>query len=238
MVSQTAQLTLDQDLKPGFERHGMTLEELRADMLIASVSKEHLPEAVQHIRDDLRGRFISSVGADTRTLHGSFEVTQLFALDTEKKFLLLSTRVSPEDPTIPSVTPLIPGAGWAEREVRDLIGVTPTGHPDLRRLVLPDDWPNDVYPLRKEFEVTERPQAVKENKVQLNSPPEGASVLPIGPFFPTLEEPVFINLFVHGEEIVGMDYRGFYGHRGIEKLADSELTYQQVPHLAERICGI
>jgi Ni,Fe-hydrogenase III large subunit len=60
----------------------------------------------------------------------------------------------------------------------------------------------------------------------------------LGPFFPTLEEPVFINLFVHGEEIVGMDYRGFYSHRGIEKLADSELTYHQVPHIAERICGI
>jgi hypothetical protein len=116
--------------------------------------------------------------------------------------------------------------------------VEPLGHPDLRRLVLPDDWPNNLYPLRKDFKVDERPPAEPQNKVRINIPPKDASVLPIGPFFPTLEEPVLINLYVHGEEIVGMDYRGFFGHRGVEKLGDSDLTYQQVPFLAERICGI
>ena len=120
----------------------------------------------------------------------------------------------------------------------DMIGVEPLGHPDPRRLVLPDDWPDNVHPLRKDFKVNERPPAAPQNKVRINIPPKDTSVLPIGPFFPTLEEPVFINLFVHGEEIVGMDYRGFYGHRGVEKLADAELTYQQVPYIAERICGI
>ena len=72
----------------------------------------------------------------------------------------------------------------------------------------------------------------------LNLPPKGSSMLPIGPFFPTLEEPTFLNLFVDGEKIVGMDYRGFFNHRGVEKLADAVLTYNQVPFLAERICGI
>jgi hypothetical protein len=146
--------------------------------------------------------------------------------------------VGEDDPSIPSITEMIPGAGWAEREVFDLIGIAAEGHPDPRRLVLPDDWPEGLHPLRKDFHFDERPGPAPENRVKLKAPPKGATVLPLGPFFPTLEEPVFINLFVHGEEIVGMDYRGFYGHRGIEKLADAELTYQQVPHIAERICGI
>jgi len=64
------------------------------------------------------------------------------------------------------------------------------------------------------------------------------TVIPIGPFYPSLEEPAYFRLIVDGEEIVDFDYRGFYVHRGIEKLAESALNYQQIPFLAERICGI
>jgi Ni,Fe-hydrogenase III large subunit len=53
-----------------------------------------------------------------------------------------------------------------------------------------------------------------------------------------LKEPAYFRLFVEGEQVVGCDYRGFYVHRGIEKLGDSVLTYNQIPFLAERICGI
>lgn len=226
------------DVMLDLQKGDIRLEEAREDMLIASVPSKDLIEAVQHIKDDLGGRFITSVGADMRAQNGCYRVSQLFGLDADKTFLVLFSDIDPADSTIPSIANLIPGAGWAEREVRDLIGVAPTDHPDLRRLVLPDDWPDDLYPLRKDFKVDARPPAAPENKVRINIPPQDASVVPIGPFFPTLEEPVFINLFVHGEEIVGMDYRGFYGHRGVEKLADSDLTYQQVPYIAERICGI
>jgi Ni,Fe-hydrogenase III component G len=207
-------------------------------MIIASATVQDFVPAVSFIHDRLGGRFITSAGADTRPLTGMYQVTQLFALDTDRAFLVLNVEIDPAQASIPSVADIIPGVGWAEREVRDMIGVEPLGHPDPRRLVLPDDWPDGVHPLRKDFKVDERPPATPENKVRINIPPKDASVLPIGPFFPTLEEPVFINLFVHGEEIVGMDYRGFYGHRGVEKLADAELTYQQVPYIAERICGI
>jgi len=46
---------------------------------------------------------------------------------------------------------LVPGAILYEREVHDLLGVVFDGHPDLSRLILPEDWPEDVYPLRKEY---------------------------------------------------------------------------------------
>ena len=60
----------------------------------------------------------------------------------------------------------------------------------------------------------------------------------MGPFYPVLEEPAHWRLFVEGETIVGCDYRGFYNHRAIEKLGDSVMTYDKLPFLAERICGI
>ena len=55
-----------------------------------------------------------------------------------------------ESPQITSITPMIPGAEWIEREVHDLLGIVFEGHPNLRRLILADDWPQGVYPLRKE----------------------------------------------------------------------------------------
>lgn len=233
-----AKTTISHELLERLRTPYMQVDEVREDMVIASASPRDLVSAVHFIHDMLGGRFITSAGSDTRPLTGMYQVTQLFSLDLEKTFLVLNTEVDPAQASIPSVADIIPGVGWAEREVRDMIGVEPAGHPDPRRLVLPDDWPDNVHPLRKDFKVDERPPAAPENKVRINLPPKDASVFPIGPFFPTLEEPVFINLYVHGEDIVGMDYRGFYGHRGVEKLADADLTYQQVPYIAERICGI
>ncbi len=215
----------------------INVERMDGDTLVVNVDGAYLVEAVRYLRDQMNARFMYSVGADAREQSGCFAVNQIFSLDDNKVFIVLRTDVDPADANIPSITSLVPAANWHEREVRDLIGIRPLGHPDPRRLVLPDDFPEDVYPLRRDFHYDEHPP-IENHKVELKTPPVGASLFPIGPFYPTLEEPVFINLFVEGEHIVGMDYRGFYAHRGIEKLGDSKLTYQQVPQIAERICGI
>lgn len=204
----------------------------------ATVESQHLTPVVQYLHEELDARFITSASMDKRELTGCYEVANIFALDNQKTFLVLHTEVEPADPYIASITPLVPGANWAEREARDMVGVHPIGHPDPRRLVLPDDWPEGVHPLRKDFRYNERPMLVPGARPEMKPPVKGSTLLPIGPFFPTLEEPAFINLFVDGEQIQGMDYRGFFNHRGVEKLADSALTYNQVPFLAERICGI
>jgi len=53
-------------------------------------------------------------------------------------------------PEIESIAPFLPGAEWIEREMHDLLGIEFANHPDMRRLILADDWPEGVYPLRKE----------------------------------------------------------------------------------------
>jgi len=55
-----------------------------------------------------------------------------------------------EDPAIESITPFLPGAEWIEREVHDVFGIDFKNHPNLTRLILADDWPEGVYPERKD----------------------------------------------------------------------------------------
>ena len=64
--------------------------------------------------------------------------------------MFLKAEVSREDPRVPSFCDLWPAANWQEREVYDLFGIVFEGHPDLRRILLPDDWVG--HPLRKDYE--------------------------------------------------------------------------------------
>jgi Ni,Fe-hydrogenase III large subunit/Ni,Fe-hydrogenase III component G len=183
-------------------------------------------------------RFLITVGIDERPLGRGYAIIHLFSLDAAHLFIALYNTVDPAVARIPSITPAIPAANWAEREFQDVIGVEPEGHPDPRRMVLPDDWPTDSYPLRRDVRYDFRPPPADGMRPPFADPPAGASVIPMGPFFPVLEEPAHWRLFVEGETIVGCDYRGFYNHRAIEKLGDSVMTYDKIPFLAERICGI
>jgi|GEM_PF-98357 NADH-quinone oxidoreductase subunit C len=81
------------------------------------------------------------------------ELELLYHLDRNGRLLSLSVKVPEEKPTIPTITDLIPGATLYEREVHDLLGIVFEGHPNLSRLVLPEDWPEGLYPLRKKYSV-------------------------------------------------------------------------------------
>ena len=209
-----------------------------ADTLRFVIEKTAMRAVVLALVDKLQARFLISVGTDKRPVTGDFSILHLFSLDREHLYVLLESPVSEKDPRIESITEVIPGANWAEREFRDAIGVHPDGHPDPRRLLLADDWPEGVFPLRKDFPYNYQPPRAENVRPQMREPPAGASVMPIGPFFPVLEEPAYWRMFVEGETVVGCDTRLFYNHRGIEKLGDSVLTYNEIPYLAERICGI
>jgi len=73
----------------------------------------------------------------------------------------MSTTLGRENPTVESLTPLWPGAGFAEREVYDMFGIVFAGHPDLTRILMPDDW--EGHPLRKDFGVGSVPVQFKES---------------------------------------------------------------------------
>ncbi|MGD0100293.1 MAG: NADH-quinone oxidoreductase subunit C [Acidobacteriota bacterium] len=209
--------------------------------LFLTVDRENIQDVADYIFNTAKARLILSAATDKSPINNTYEVTYVFSLDRDNLIVALKEVVPPSDPRVPSLTNIIPGADWHEREMRDLMGIVPEGHPDPRRLVVSDDWPEDVFPLRKDVPYNFRPPRVTVVKPPMRDPKEHekqATILNIGPFFPTLEEPAYFRLYVEGEQIVGSDYRGFFAHRGIEKLTETVLEYNQVPFIAERICGI
>jgi len=153
---------------------------------------------------------------------------------------------------IDSVGQDLPAADWIEREMHDLLGAEFRGHPDMRRLILADNWPDGAYPLRRDFHVPKvdasgkretqewagapdkkRPPEPPKHK----TPPPGTMLINVGPFHPLQEEAEFFQLYCEGETVVDIDMRTSYNHRGIEELA-TRMTWDQVPFLVERVCGI
>ena len=78
-----------------------------------------------------------------------FEVVANYLSHTRNRRIRVICQLPEADPTVPSLTPVYPGANFPERETYDLFGITFDGHPDLTRILMPDDW--EGHPLRKDF---------------------------------------------------------------------------------------
>jgi Ni,Fe-hydrogenase III component G len=83
---------------------------------------------------------------------------------TGEKVVVLQVRIDHEKPEVPTLADIVPGAIVYERELKDLFGINPVGHPDIRRQALPEDWPEGVYPLRKDVQFHKEDSAAKETK--------------------------------------------------------------------------
>jgi formate hydrogenlyase subunit 5 len=153
----------------------------------------------------------------------------------------IRTQVPKKNPKIRTITDILPGANFHEREVADLFGVTFRDHPDPARLVLPDDWPRDLFPLRKDADMKDIEKrmehtAALEDSTQASNE-GGLTTVIVGPQHPALIEPEKFSLKVDGEIVKEVKPRIGYVHRGIEKAAE-KLTYLKDIYLVERICGI
>jgi formate hydrogenlyase subunit 5 len=155
---------------------------------------------------------------------------------TSNAFITLKAEVPKEKPKIQTIIDIIPGATFHEMEVRDLLGVIFEGNPLSGHFVLPENWPDGVYPLRKDFKAKD----VVLNPQKEEAPPKNEErivKIVIGPQHPALLEPEKFSVTVDGEKVIKVEPRIGYVHRGIEKASESK-TFQQDVYLCERVCGI
>lgn len=121
------------------------------DQITVTIKVNYLPEVVEFLYYQQGGWLSVLFGNDERQLCGSYAVYYVMSMEQgEKCWITVRVEVDPNKPEYPSVTPRVPAAVWGEREVRDMYGLMPVGLPDERRTVLPDDWPDELYPLRKD----------------------------------------------------------------------------------------
>ncbi|WP_305408534.1 hydrogenase large subunit [Photobacterium leiognathi] len=219
-------------------------EEWQTDNQVTiTVKMTSLVEVMKWLYYDQGGWLTVTFGNDERSLNGHFAVYHALSMEGEvKSWVTVKVLVDANSQEFISITSTIPAAVWGEREVRDMYGLRPVGLPDERRLVLPDDWPEDLHPLRKDaMDYRQRPQPTTETETyqfdnQLGD--DSNRIVPVGPLHITSDEPGHFRLFVDGEDIVDADYRMFYVHRGMEKLAETRMGYHEVAQLTDRVCGI
>ena len=225
------------------------------DQITVLVDRNDLPLAVKTLYYDIGGFISTMIPNDERQINGCYALYYAISMEgskmteaddfaaEDKCFITVKTLIPGSDPTFPSVTPLVPACVWYEREAYDMFGLVAEGLPDKRRLVLSDDWPDGLHPLRKDaMDYRYRPDPVDhrdEPDAEFLFPTGDAVVdVPLGPLHVTSDEPGHFRLFCDGDEIIDADYRLFYQHRGMEKLAENRMNYDQMGYLAERVCGI
>ncbi len=144
------------DLKALAERFGDAVVgtvEFRGEKTLI-VKPEALVEICRSLRDDpvLKFNFLSDIAAvDHLPREPRFEVSYHLLSIPEGHRLRVKVQLPSQDPRVPSVTSVWSGANWLEREVYDLMGIIFEGHPDLRRIMMPEDW--EGHPHRRDYPV-------------------------------------------------------------------------------------
>lgn len=125
--------------------------------MFVTVAPENLIEAMGFFKNEIGLFHLSTItGRDTGD-----KLEALYHLAMEGMELTVRSQTERHQPKLPTVTSVYPGAVFYEREVHDLVGIDIEGHPDLRPLVLPEDWPQGVYPLRKDWKYNREKGAIE-----------------------------------------------------------------------------
>lgn len=151
--------TVIDSIKTNFPNTVQDIKTFRGETTLL-VKKEKIQEICRHLKTNFDFKFIADITAvdylERKTLR--FEVVYYlhrFGPEFDENIRIrLKVEVSEDDSKVDSVTPVWSGANWLEREVYDMFGIEFVGHPDLRRILMPEDY--EAFPLRRDFDVRNR----------------------------------------------------------------------------------
>jgi Ni,Fe-hydrogenase III component G len=116
--------------------------------IYVEIKPEAIVQVANYIFKDLGARFNIASGLDLRK---HMEILYHFTIEEINLVISLRVKLDKSSLEIDSLSPHFEAANWIEREMHELLGINFKGHPDLRRLLLSDEWPKDVYPLRRDY---------------------------------------------------------------------------------------
>jgi Ni,Fe-hydrogenase III large subunit/Ni,Fe-hydrogenase III component G len=224
------------DLQKRFHNRIDAVHSARPNEIYVHAKLDLVAAFTAHLYKHWNARLVNLFADDARQADNAFHLYYIFALEAARSFIILRVPVSPEKPAFASLTDAIPAVNWQEREIQDLFGLRLIGHPNPRRCVLHDDWP-DIHPLRKDFDLRAQlpPFQGERHKFRLVEG-EGVFQVPVGPVHAGIIEPGHFLFSVAGEPVLYLQLRLFYTHKGTEKLFE----HLPIPHcvrLAESISG-
>jgi Ni,Fe-hydrogenase III large subunit/Ni,Fe-hydrogenase III component G len=207
------------------------------------VLKKDFKDACMYLYQGGEAILRTMFAADEREIDGTFKVSSVFSVPGNDEFSIIYTSLSEDDLCFPSLTMSIPAAHWYEREIHDMFGLVPEGHPDLRRLVFHDSFPAGSHPLRKDWSPKEADLrewgegiAVKQPYNFMEVEGEGITEIPVGPVHAGIIEPGHFRFSAVGETVFFLEPRLFYTHKGTEKHFET-LGFFEGVRLAERVSG-
>ncbi len=221
------------------------------------ISAEQLRPALRWLKNECSGAFsmlYDLTGIDERLRAGAkpgpardFAVVYHLLSVERNADVRLKVPLSGEFPSLPSVADIFPNADWYERELWDMFGITPTGHPNLRRILSPPWWQG--HPLRKEHyaRATERPAFHLNDQIQANLESElefrpeewglkrrgddfDFMFLNVGPHHPGTHGLLRLILQLRGQEITDAVCDIGFHHRGAEKMGERQTWHTYIPY--------
>jgi len=152
------------------------------------------------------------------------------------EYLIVNTEAPIDNPVFPSLTKKFLPAYRFERQIQSLMGVTPLNHPDTRPWIKFEDWPKEAWPMRKSFDGSKLMPREDGDYLWIKAEGEGVYEIPVGPVHAGIIEPGHFRFQAVGEEILNLEERLGYVHKGIEKRFE-KLSWEEGFRLAGRVSG-
>ena len=166
-MESSALVALLQEAVPGAQIEAAPSIDRQATIYV-SRDELHAVAGILRDRADLAFAFLAELTAvDFWPGEPRFELVYILVSIANRARLRVKVRLAGEDAHVATVTDLWPGANWLEREVWDLFGIAFDGHPDPRRLLMPEDW--DGFPLRKDYPVQIRKTPTAAEPLQVTA---------------------------------------------------------------------
>ncbi|MBI3733279.1 MAG: NADH-quinone oxidoreductase subunit C, partial [Chloroflexi bacterium] len=205
-------------LAKDFEQRVLNVRTRHGNQLHGQLAPGAAGDLAEWLRANFGAELMLMVANDRRADRDLFEVHYLFANGRENWFLHTTQEVPSENLSVASLATFYYPASRFEREIRDLFGIEPVGHPDLRPLVRHGFWPADYFPLRKD---AAPPEQFEDDGTPFPFLPvggEGVYEIPVGPVHAGIIEPGHFRFSVVGETVIDLKIRLYFTHKGTEKL--------------------